>query len=49
LKINFNVKSAKAWAALGSAVIVAFISKPQSRATKGDQVEKLLNENKKRK
>ena len=28
-------------------VIVAFISKPQSKATKGDQIEKLLNENKK--
>ena len=28
-------------------VIVAFISKPQSKPTKGDQIEKLLNENKK--
>lgn len=26
-------------------VIVALISKPQSKATKGDQIEKLLNEN----
>ena len=43
MKINFNVKSVKAWAA----VIVAFISKPQSKPTKGDQIEKLLNENKK--
>lgn len=34
MKINFNVKSAKAWTALGSAVIMAFISKPQSKATK---------------
>jgi len=28
-------------------LLVAFISKPQSRATKSDQVEKLLNENQK--
>ena len=28
-------------------VIVAFISKPQSKPTKGDQIEKLLNDNQK--
>lgn len=28
-------------------VLVALISKPQSKATKSDQVEKLLNENQK--
>jgi len=26
-------------------VVVALISKPQSKATKGDQIDKLLNEN----
>jgi len=26
-------------------LLVAFISKPQSKVTKGDQIEKLLNEN----
>ena len=28
-------------------VLVALISKPQSKVTKGDQIEKLLNENQK--
>jgi len=38
MKINFNVKSVKSLAA----VIVAFISKPQHKATKGDQM-KIIN------